>query len=80
MDQQSALSMIRNHAQHNNNNNNNNNNVLRCPLCRQQWTSFLRVPVLKQFIDELKRFKNMSRLQKLHQSLKMGANAVWKSQ
>ena len=68
MDANSALSMIRNRT----------SAPLRCPLCRQEWNVFVRVPILKTMIDELKKFKNMNKLEKLRQSFKAAASAMFK--
>ena len=68
MDSNSALNMIRNRT----------SAALRCPLCRQEWNVFVRVPILSTMIDELKKFKNMNKLEKLRESFKAAANALLK--
>ena len=68
MDSNSALNMIRNRT----------GAALRCPLCRQEWNVFVRVPILSTMIDELKKFKNMNKLEKLRESFKAAASALLK--
>ena len=67
MDSNSALNMITNRTAA----------ALRCPLCRQEWNVFVRVPILRTMINELKKFKNMNKLEKLRESFKAAATALF---
>ena len=69
LDSNSALNMMRNRT---------SSSGLICPLCRQEWNVFVRVPILSSMINELKKFKNMNKLEKLRESFKAAANALFK--